>query len=240
MSTSEPSQPIASTSSGHAKRPREEDAVFDMGTPSTSGVANEPSPPKRSKTEWESPPSEESRKKQEAVDNIKTEEDASQFLEQMTEYIKQTAEHEATDISETLDMILKGYPNPGGSYENMSMVELGAGREASPMPDPIFDQFIDFSFGVIDDDDSKAPTPDLISSSSTNTSPESNHEADPSHHTLTSTSSSELKTEDTSDFLRLGPWKDIDGGEAPYYQSNEWKWDSPMPTIEQPWAIFNS
>ncbi|KJA23009.1 hypothetical protein HYPSUDRAFT_163989 [Hypholoma sublateritium FD-334 SS-4] len=239
--SSEQSQPIASTSSGHAKRPREEDAVFDMGTPGNSGVANEPSPPKRSKTEWESPPSEESRKRQEAVDNIKTEEDASQFLEQMTEYIKQTAEHEATDISETLDMILKGYPNSGDGFGSMSMVDLGSGREASPMADPIFDQFIDFSFGTNDDDDgSKAPTPDLVSSSSTNTSPESNHEADPSHHTLNSTSSSELKTEDTADMLRLGPWKDIDGGEASYYQTNEWKWDSPMPTMEQPWAIFNS
>ena len=158
----------------------------------------------------------------------------------MTEYIKQTAEHEATDISETLDIILKGYPNTGDSFGSMSMPDLGTGREASPMADPIFEQFIDFSFGTIDDDDSKAPTPDLISSSSTNTSPESNHEADPLHHTLTSTSSSELETEDTSDLLRLGPWKEIDGGEASYYHPTEWKWEGPMSTIEQPWAIFNS
>ncbi len=79
----------------------------------------------------------------------------------MTEYIKQTAEHEATDISETLDIILKGYPNTGDSFGSMSMPDLGTGREASPMADPIFDQFIDFSFGTLTTMTRRRRHPDL-------------------------------------------------------------------------------
>ncbi|KAF8962698.1 hypothetical protein BDZ97DRAFT_1823569 [Flammula alnicola] len=250
---SEPAQPTASTSTVSVKRQREDDSLFgdSMGTPSGSGVANEPSPPKRAKTEWESPPSEELRKKEEAHENIKTEEDASHFFEQMTELIKMAAEGEGqesltSDISETLDMILKGYgsvPNSTDGAGNVSMGESSTAREPTPQPDSMmdsFDQFFDFSFGTVEDEDSKAPTPDLVSSSSTNPSPESNHEADASHHTLPSASSStDIKSEEPSDPLRLGPWKDIDGGEAAYYQTNEWKWDSPMPSLDQPWAIYN-
>lgn len=241
--------PTPSSSGGvSVKRQREEDSMFnEVVTPGAGGVAHEPSPPKRAKTEWEEQPSEEMKIKQEAVDNVKTEEDASQFLEQMTELIKHVAENEGQDsslpsnIADTLDMFLKGYgavPN-GADLGGLGFGDA-SGREQSPMPDPIFEQFIDFSFGALDDDDSKAPTPDLLSSSSTNTSPESNHE-DPSHHTLSAAAAlADAHRDDTADLLRLGPWKDIDGGEAPYYQSNEWKWDSPMPTSDQAWAIFNT
>lgn len=274
-SASEQSQPTASTSTASVKRQREDDPTTlfgaTIGTPSGPGVASEPSPPKRAKTEWESPPSEETRRKQEAVENIKTEEDASQFLEQMTELIKMAAEGDTqtsltSDISETLEMILKGY----GSVPSAAMDGLGGGgmalvggggesssmgvKEQSPMADPLtdaFDQFFDFSFGTLEDEESasKAPTPDLVSSSSTNPSPESNHETEAlAHHTLASAStglSAEIKAEEaaaaaTAEMLRLGSWKDIDGGEASYYQTNEWKWDSPMASQDQPWAIFNS
>jgi len=253
-------QPSPSASNRNMKRPRDDDTsgVADVaGGPSgsISTVANEPSPPKRIKTEWESPPSEALRKKNEAIDSIKTEEDASSFLEQMTaELIKMAANGEgqeslSSDISDTLEMILKGYgpiPDTVDISGAMSLGESSTARELSPPPAPLmdaFDEFFDFSLGTVDDDEnnSKAPTPDLVSSSSTNPSPESNHEADASNHALSSSSAMDMKTEELPDLLRLGPWKEIDHGEATYYNpTTEWKWDSLMPSHDQPWAIFNS
>jgi len=64
------------------------------------------------------------------------------------------------------------------------------------------------------------PTTDLVSSSSTNPSPESGSEF--------------------TDPLRLGTLKEVDGGESTYFHPSEWKWDNPMPMLEQPWAIFTS
>jgi len=214
-------------------------------------VANEPSPPKRLKTEWDSAPNEALRKKNEAIDSIKTEEDASVFLEQMTaELIKIAANGESqgslsSDISDTLEMILKGYGPIPDISEAIPLGESSTAREPSPPAPPMdsFDEFFDFSFGTDDENNSKAPTPDLVSSSSTNPSPESNHEVDAANHGLSSSSSSalEIKTEEQPDHLRLGTWKEIDHGEATYYNSTtEWKWDSPMPSHDQPWAIFNS
>ena len=255
----EPVQPSPSTSNRTIKRPRDDDMpAIANGAPSGSGstVTNEPSPPKRVKTEWDSAPSEVLRKKNEVVDGIKTEEDASVFLEQMTaELIKMAANGEgqeslSSDISDTLEMILKGYgpiPDTVDISNAMSSGESGITREPSPPPAPLmdaFDEFFDFSFGTVDDDEnnSKAPTPDLVSSSSTNLSPESNHEADAANHALSSLSSSamDIKTEEPPDALRLGTWKEIDHGEATYYNPPDWKWDSPMPSHDQPWAIFNS
>jgi hypothetical protein len=188
-------------------------------------------------------------RKQEEIDNIKTEEDASVFLEQMTELIKLTSgqgeDSLTSDIAETLDMILKGcgavLDAPEGS---MSLGESLGLNESSPPPKPPADEFVEFfdfsSFGTLDDDDpgSKAPTPDLVSSSTTNPSPESGSEVDPTGHPA----SVDVKTEDLdlSDPLRLGQWKEIDGGESAYYQPDHWKWDSPMPTLEPPWAIFTT
>ena len=251
----EPVQSSPSTSNRNTKRPHDDNTSSGAGAASgsSSTVANEPSPPKRLKTEWDSAPSEALRKKNEAIDSIKTEEDASVFLEQMTaELIKMAANGEdqeslSSDISDTLEMILKGYgpiPDISGA---MSLGESSTAREQSS-PAPLmdsFDEFFDFSFGAVDDDEnnSKAPTPDLVSSSSTNPSPESNHEVDAANHGLSSSSLSamEIKTEEQPDHLRLGTWKEIDHGEATYYNpTTEWKWDSPMPSHEQPWAIFNS
>ncbi|KAF8072116.1 hypothetical protein FPV67DRAFT_1411823 [Lyophyllum atratum] len=250
----EQAQTSTTSSGGNVKRPREEDAPHNFGASpvaSGSGVASEPSPPKRIKTEWEGPPSDVLKKKTEAVENVKTEEDASAFLEQMTELIKMAGEGQeslSSDISETLDMILKGYGTIPEGSDALALSSFGGLGESS-MPStsikPPADEFVEFfdfsSFGTIDDDngdDSKAPTPELVPSSSTNPSPESGSEADAAHHALLS--STEPKTEELPDLLRLGPWKEIDGGESAYYQSGDWKWDSPMPTQEQPWAIFGS
>lgn len=187
-------------------------------------------------------------KKQEAIDDIKTEEDASAFLEHMAELIKLAAGDEGqesltSDISQTLDEILKGYGGPVTDLPESSSSMLSELPSVSPAAvKPPVDEFVEFfdfsSFGNVDDDDSlsKAPTPDLISSSSTNPSPESNSESDAAHHALTS----DVKVEERPDPLRLGVFKEIDGGESAYYQNPDWKWDSPMPTLEQPWAIFTS
>ncbi|KAF8905010.1 hypothetical protein CPB84DRAFT_1845101 [Gymnopilus junonius] len=259
--TPDAAQPVASSSTPNGKRPREEDplpANVD-GSSGSITVANEPSPPKRAKTEWESPPTEAMKKKDEAVENIKTEEDATAYLvEQMTDFIKMAGgdgqSSLPTGITETLEMILKGYgtiPDSNDGASGAFMVGESSGvalKEATPPPAAMtdaFDEFFDFSLGTAEDDDSnsKAPTPDLVSSSSTNPSPESNHESDLSHHIFSSSGSSstaDIKTEEPMDPLRLGPWKNIDGGEGAYYQTHEWKWDSPMPSLDQPWAIFNS
>lgn len=183
------------------------------------------------------------KKKNEAVLNIKSDADASNFLEQMTELIKAASNGDNptsinSDIAETLDEILKQYKD-GDEHDPLSL--LGLGEQGDPPADE-FVEFFDFSsFAALGDEDngSKAPTPDLVSSSSTNPSPESGSEADPAHHSQSSSTSS-IKTEDYPDLLRLGPWKEIDGGESAYYQAGDFKWDSPIPTLEQPWAIFTS
>ncbi|KAJ3509059.1 hypothetical protein NLJ89_g5424 [Agrocybe chaxingu] len=243
------SQPTTSSSSGSVKRQREEEPVAS-GSSATNGssaaaAASEPSPPKRVKTEWEAQPSEEQRKKEEAIENIKTEPDAQAFFEQMTELFKRSVEDNPQESPsngfDALDQIFKVvYP---GSDSMEMLGEPSGHREPSPPPmmNESFDEFFDFSFGTVEDEDTKAPTPDLVSSSSTNPSPESNHEAEGAHHVPASSSSSttDIKTEELNDMLRLGPWKEIDGGEATYYQTSDWKWDSPM-TSTDPWAIFNS
>jgi hypothetical protein len=248
--------PAAAATPVSGKRQREEEMTPNSGgaiAVEASEALNEGSPPKRVKMEWEAQPSEAQLKKNEAIANIQSDEEAASFMNQMKEMIKTAAGSEeegqqsslTSDISETLGMLLKGCgpsPDPMG----FAGISLGSGagesngtRElelaAGPLADA-FDEFIDFSF-VVDDEDSK--TPDLVSSSSTNPSPESNHDAEAGHH-LSSSTSTDIKTENTSDLLRLGMWREIDNGEATYHQTSEWKWDSSMLTLDMPWAIFNS
>ncbi|KAH7873353.1 hypothetical protein F5879DRAFT_950856 [Lentinula edodes] len=246
------------TSSAGVKRPREEelDALQPSTDPSAGSssnplpttVANEPSPPKRAKTDWEGPISESLQKKNQVVENIKTEEDASQFLEQMTELIKMAGTEDqaalSSDISETLEQILKGYDGgipDSDTFSTLGLNEVGS-LDASASTSQILSsndltEFFDFSlFPNEDEDESKVGTPDLVSSSSTNPSPESQADADPAHH---ATALLDVKQEEY-DPLRLGTLKEIDGGESAYYQSTDWKWDGHMATLEQPWAIFNS
>jgi hypothetical protein len=104
---------------------------------------------------------------------------------------------------------------------------------------------LDFTSCAADDDYSNPATPDLVASSSTNPSPESASDpADAAGHVAVGASSdavkfANLKTEDSydPDILRLGVWKEIDGGESAYYQSDKWIWDGPMPVLDQPWAF---
>ncbi|KAJ3744198.1 hypothetical protein DFH05DRAFT_1525205 [Lentinula detonsa] len=242
---------IGTSSTSGLKRPREEE--IEAAQPSTSGsntlptAANEPSPPKRAKTEWEGPVSDALQKKNQAVENIKTEEEASQFLQQMAQLIQMAgAEDQAalsSDISETLEQFLKGYDGGDSSntFSTLGLNEAGsldASASTSQIPSSNdLTEFFDFSlFSNEEEDESKVGTPDLVSSSSTNPSPESQADADPAHH---ATALLDVKQEEY-DPLRLGTLKEIDGGESAYYQSTDWKWDGPMPTLDQPWAIFNS
>ncbi|KAJ7158919.1 hypothetical protein C8R46DRAFT_404752 [Mycena filopes] len=252
----EPATASAPSPANSNKRAREEDSspphqshASPSNTPSNApgpSVANGPSPPKRIKTEWEGPPNPAITARAEQVENVKTEEDGAAFLEQMTELFKMAAGNDGqeltSDFSETLDTIFKGFGAPTDEGAS-GMSSLGVGDGSVPQDGgapPVVDEFefFDFSsFGDEDDAGSKAETPDLISSSSTNPSPESGSEVDATHQGLTST---DVKSEDYSDHLRLGVWKEVDGGESAYFHSGQWKWDSPMQTPDQPWAIFNS
>jgi hypothetical protein len=215
-----------------------------------------PPSPKRTKasSEWENTPSEAQVKRNEQVEKIKTGEDASKFLEEFTELIKQASGVEgqasmASDISDTLDQILKSY-TVGNDFapasemsESSGLATAGEHRQPSPSPTggvaakDEFGDYFDFSSFAEDDSGSKAPTPDLVVTSTTNPSPES--ASDPGGTPFTT----DIASGDDStagDMRRLGIWKEIDGGEGAFYQQDNWKWDTPMPTLDQPWAIFQS
>jgi len=175
-------------------------------------------------------------------------EDANVFFEQMSELLKKNADNEGqgsalyADLSETIGMLLKGCASE--TSDNGLFGEAVTGRESSPPTGlkDAFEEFIDYSFGQPDgqldhEEGSKAHTPDLVSSSSTNLSPESNTDGENSLSTMSSLS--DIRKDDPHD-LRLGLWKEVDGGESAYYQPFEWKWDGMMPVLEQSWAVSTS
>ncbi|KAJ7773049.1 hypothetical protein B0H16DRAFT_1363068 [Mycena metata] len=247
----EPATASAPSPNGN-KRPRPEESspphqshASPSNAPSNApgpSVANGPSPPKRIKVEWEGPPNPAITARAEQVENVKTEEDSAAFLEQMTELFKMAGGNDGqeltSDFSETLDTIFKGFgASTDEGASGMSSLGVGDGSAPQDSAPPVVDEFefFDFSsFGEEDDTGSKAETPDLVSS--TNPSPESGSEVDAAH-ALTST---DVKSEDFSNDLRLGVWKEVDGGESAYFQAGQWKWDTPMQSLDQPWAIFNS
>ncbi|KAF8659053.1 hypothetical protein AX16_001925 [Volvariella volvacea WC 439] len=266
-------EPVQSPSaSGSVKRQREEEgAVFSATSPATgSAPANGPSPPKKVKTEWEGQPP--SGEETTPADEVKTQEQANQFLEQMTELIKMASsnapESLANDISGALDQILTSYSGSADPSDGLNGlpslgVDSGAsGQDASSASSNVADEFTQFfDFSSLEEDDlsikpvgnassaSKAPTPELVGPSSAPTSsPESVSEAESSYHPHASsstiatnvTSQSTSKTEDISEYLRLGFWKEPDGGESAYFQTTDFKWDSPVTQQEQPWAMFPS
>jgi hypothetical protein len=239
--------PATPSNNSSAKRPREEDDhVVDVEAPSPRNVSNEPSPPQRVKPDWENPPSEELKKRAEEV-KAESADDANSFFEQMSElFKKENGGQESTlpaDLSETLRMLLRSCGSlPEASDNPLVFSDPVTGRESPPASAGSFEEFIDYSFGqdnqLDDEEGSKAHTPELVSSS-TNLSPESNTDGDNSLLATIATSVSDVKKEDHQD-LRLGLWKEFDGGESAYYQPFEWKWDSPMPVLEQSWAVSTS
>jgi len=229
--------------------------------PSSSLAAvSEASPPKKAKmSEWEGPPSDALKQRQSI--EVNTEEQASAFLNNMQSLIEiagQDGQESLPDISSILEDILKGWgsvPELGeGSALSISSMPLGdtppeAPASSHPSAADEFVEYFDFSsFGTLDEEEDTPSTPDLISSSSTNPSPESGSEADAAHpHTTASVTDiariADPKLDDFSeatDPLRLGAFREIDGGESAYYQSENWKWDGSMPVLEQPWAIFTT
>ena len=239
------------------KRVRDEDTVDHENPGVTSLTSTQPSSapsPKKLKADWDGPPDEALVKRKQDIESIKTEEDASAFLEKMSELIRLTAGSDPdinNDIAQTLDQILRGV----GQDSSSSAISASAlqsrsvdiiGEPTSPSHVPASEEYLQFldlsSFATGDEEDnaSKPPTPDLVSSSSTNPSPESS-DADPAAAAISMLDKANAEDIDGSiDILNLGPLRDIDGGESAYYQSDSWRWDGPMTTMDQPWAMFTS
>lgn len=246
---------------GSMKRAREEEggsgsnvAPSPLGDPSV--VVDQPSPPKRAKMEWDGPPSEEMQQRKAMIEDVKTEEDTTQFLAQMSELFKMAGNdsQQASDFTELTTEILKGVNQVPG----MGLLDSGDGSGAGL--DDVFgtgtsldqsmlaggikddlEQYFDFARLGGEEDDSK--TPELVSSSSTtNTSPGSNSGHDSNSETVGTSAvslSNEIKNEDLMDLTYLGLWKELDGGESASYQSNDWKWDGVMTSLDLPWSICN-
>lgn len=184
-------------------------------------------------------------KKQTAVGAVPTEAEANnEWLEQLLKLAAQDSSQEPQpDVWENITTILNECAVPDAAESSSRSLESNGRRDSPSLSLPAVDEFIEYidfsSFGTLDDDEngSKAHTPDLVSASSTNPSPESGSEIDAVGQGAT-TDWKLGDIPDLSDPLRLGPWKEIDGGESAYYQHSDWKWDSPMPTLEQPWAVF--
>ncbi|KAF9223549.1 hypothetical protein BS17DRAFT_782080 [Gyrodon lividus] len=239
------------------KRPPEDDiAALANAAPSEAEANNAPSP-KKVKTEWEGEASDALVKKQQEIENIKTDEDATLFLDRMKELFAMTASADSeisSDIASTLDRILAGVAQePADAAATAAALSAYGSGDVGPPPTALsphmgpandaFLEFVDFSsFTTLEDEDSdsKAPTPDLVSSSETNPSPESGSEGDSSGSTSSPDKTKIDEPGDCSDLLRLRSLREIDGGESAYYQADNWKWASPMTTLDQPWAMFTS
>src|SRR6266702_199063 len=242
LETASSAPPVASTptsstpmdTKGGVKRVREDEA--DGATP---GVASAPSP-KRVKSDWEGPPNEEARKRDEQAENVKTDEQALAFFETVTKFIDENPES-AEAASNALDEILRTYP-PAPDIDEGAMASsfhFGDLPPTSPHPlgNDVFGEFIDIS--AFDD----TPTPDLVAGSSTNPSPESTSDQDHPHtgHAGSSPQIPGVKTEDTTyELLRPGLWKEISGGDAMFHQTPGWKWEGHMDTPDQAWLISTS
>lgn len=240
------------------KRPPEEDvATLTSVAPSEAEASNAPSP-KKAKMEWEGETSDALFKKQQELENIKSDDDAAAFFDRMKELFAMTASTTDDgihyDIASTLDQILAGVAQePADAAATAAALSVHRAGDAGPPPTALsphmgpandaFLEFIDFStFTTLEDEDndSKAPTPDLVHSSETNPSPESGSEGDLLGNTGSPDKTKIDDSGDRSDPLRLGSLREIDGGESAYYQADNWKWESPMQTLDQPWAIFTS
>ena len=247
---------------GSMKRAREEEGgsgsnVAPSPLGDSSVVVDQPSPPKRAKMEWDGPPSEEMQQRKAMIEDVKTEEDTTQFLAQMSELFKMAGsdpQQVSSDFTELTTELLKGVnqvpgmglPDHGdGSGAGLDDVfGMGTSLDQSMLAGGVKDdleQYFDFARLGGEEDDSK--TPELVSSSSTtNTSPGSNSGHDSNSETVGTSAASlsnEVKNEELMDLTYLGLWKELDGGESASYQSNDWKWDGVMTSLDLPWSICN-
>ncbi|KAG6374300.1 hypothetical protein JVT61DRAFT_4322 [Boletus reticuloceps] len=188
-----PATPEMAPSVAGVKRPPEEDvAALTNVAPSEAEASNAPSP-KKAKTDWEGETSAALLKKQQEIENIKTDEDAAAFFDHMKELFAMTVSTDNDihhDIVSTLGQILAGVAQEPADAA-ATAAALSVHGDAGPPPTALsphmgpandaFLEFIDFSsFTTLEDEDndSKAPTPDLVHSSETNPSPESGSEGD--------------------------------------------------------------
>lgn len=244
ISTPAPPTPVASVqtpgSDGSAKRRREDEEL-----PQTQ---NEPSL-KKVKTEWEPRDNEAALKRNEEVESVKTDDEASKLLEEVVGLITQAQTVDgqasmASDISDSLDQILKQYTAGSdlpsvGDLSDPSHVDHRPNNASASSNDAmaISDEFGDFFDFSSYDTFSKATTPDLVPASSTNTSPESASDG-PAHTPLAvDTGFGDDGLNGGSDIRKLGFWTEIDGGEGVLYQQDNWKWSGQMPTMDPAWAI---
>ncbi|KIK96023.1 hypothetical protein PAXRUDRAFT_11085 [Paxillus rubicundulus Ve08.2h10] len=238
------------------KRPPEDDvAALTNAAPSETDANNAPSP-KKVKTEWDGEPSEALVKKQQEIENIKTDDDATAFLDRVKELFAMTASADNeihSDIASTLDQILAGVAQEptdaaatAAAFSAYGSADGLPPSALSPHMGPANDAFLEFidfsSFTTLEDEDndSKAPTPDLVPSSETNPSPESGSEGDSLGSLPSPDKTKTDEPGDYSDPLRLRSLREVDGGESAYYQADNWKWEGSMPTPDQPWAMFTS
>lgn len=237
-----PSQ-SSSSAENPLKRSREEESA-PSAKPETGHAA------KRIKGEWEETPNLEPSKMRKESQDFNTPEKATQFYKDMTQLME----------------ILNNPGDSNGHGLNHDFVEALATVAASCMPqeatdpllgsseikessspklgtsgvDALFNEFLDFT--SFNQDDEKVETPDLVPSSSTNPSPESNAEPDTHPPAVTDVAKAvDIKTEPFADFpddpTRLGIWGELDGGESSYFTSDfSWKWDGASST-ENSWAI---
>lgn len=225
------------------KRAREEDTSSGNVAPSPAGGSNvivdQPSPPKRAKVEWDGPPSEELQQRTTQIENVKTEEDTSNFLVQMSELLKMAGGDSQQDPEfAELSMLLKGCTQVPGSADDLSSFVAPLDPPPMSMVKDELEQYFDFSLGV-EDDDSK--TPELVpSSSTTDTSPGSNSGNENNADVAAAPTVNEVKNEELTDLTHIGLWGAIDGGESAFYQTTEWKWDAAMPSLDPSWAITTS
>ena len=242
VETPTPAQTVASTptpsthadAKGGEKRARDEDT--DAPTP---GVSSAPSP-KRARPDWEGPPNEEARKRDEQAENVHSDEQALALFEHVTKFIDENPES-AEAASNALDAILRTYPSAPDMDDatippSFSFGDLPPTSPPHPMGhDLLFVDYINYS--AFDD-----PTPELVAGSSANPSPESASDQDHPHTGRAGPSPqiSNAKPDDTYELLRPVMWKDISGGDTMMHQAQGWKWEGAMVTPDQPWAISTS
>ncbi|KAI0749853.1 hypothetical protein C8Q80DRAFT_1164314 [Daedaleopsis nitida] len=217
---------------------------------------------KRIKTEFEEPPSDAQSKRQAEADAVKTDEDAVKFFEQMSSWLNQvSSEGEGQDslktsIADSLDEILKAYPDITNdsslsSLASSSFIDSITIGSSSPKLSASFDpaDIFDFtSYGFEEEAGSKAATPDLVpASSSVGPSPGSASETEahpPASAAATAADTAKIvdpKAEPGDEAMPQELWRAIDGGESAFYNASDgWKWDQPMPAVEQPWAFYAS
>jgi hypothetical protein len=208
--------------------------------------------PKRVKSEWEGPPS---GNDQMAVRDaqfaaVKTSEDALAILEKITADLTQAiAEGGAAgaalgaDVEASLAQVRGATGSGLDTFDDFSRFLASTNVKADAVNSSDGFEFFDFSsFGKADDEDKVAAVPELVPSSSTNPSPQSDSTFG---DTPKLAARAKASTEPTivpmaalldTDPYRLGVWGEIDGGESAYFQPNDgWKWAGEMPHSD--WAI---